>query len=219
MERIKGGSKFAFLIAMQWKPKYILLASCHAIVEAVALQLASPHATLFCLPSLNSTEHSSTDRGQTTAWHDGLMQMDVQPVRVSRQPMHSTEVLSDLSISWSRAPQAAIPAAPDMIVIPAEGEGAIQAVGSKLLHKCHIVVSQSYFAHLSSESAAELATAAAPAEAFLHMHVSGWELYAREMVMSSEQRPHLTGARSRWCEDCIPCDGHWALPIYCSGAL
>ena len=194
MERIKGGSKLAFLIAMHWKPKYILLASCHAIVEAVALKLVSPHATLFCLPSLNSIEQSITDRGQTTAWQDGLMQMDVEPVRVSRQPMHNMEVSSDLSISWSSAPQAAIPAAPDMIVIPAEGEGAIQAVGSMLMHECHIVVSQSYIAHLSSESAAELATAAAPAETFLHMHVSGWELYARETVVSSEQRLRLTGA-------------------------
>lgn len=196
IERSKDGSKLAFLSAMQWKPKYILLASCHAVVEAVALHLVSPHATLFCLPSLDSTEHSSTERGHTPAWQKYLVQMIVQPAQAPSKPTHNMGVSSDLSISWSHASQATIPATPDMIVIPAEGEGLIQAVGSMLLRECQIIVSQHYISRLSSESAAELAAelAASQEETFLHMHISGWEVYAREVVVSSEQRLHLTGA-------------------------
>ena len=189
-ERSKGGKSLAFLVNMHWKPKHILLASCNAIVEAAAIYLGSPHAIIYCLPS-DVTMQSETDTGRRPAWHKGLMQMDVRPVEVPRQPTHNTEATSDLSISWRHAMQDAIPAAPDMIVIPAEGEGAIQAVGSMLLHESHIIVSQHLISYLSQETAEELAAAPTHGQAFLHMHLSGWELYARETVVLSEQRTQL----------------------------
>ena len=51
LERSKGGSHLASLVNIPWKPKHTLLASCHAVVEAAALGLGSPQATLSCAPS------------------------------------------------------------------------------------------------------------------------------------------------------------------------
>ena len=53
------------------------------------------------------------------------MHMDVRPVEAYIKPTPETEASSDLSISWNHAAQAAIAAAPDMIVVPAERNGVI----------------------------------------------------------------------------------------------
>ena len=68
-------------------------------------------------------QQSGTDSGQCPDWQKGLMHMDVQPVEAYIKSTPKTEASSDLSISWSHAAQAAIPAAPDMIVVPAERNG------------------------------------------------------------------------------------------------
>ena len=50
-----------------------------------------------------------------------------------------------------------------------------------LLRNSHIVVLQHSISHLSTESAEELATAPTQGTIYiLHVHISGWELYARE---------------------------------------
>ena len=192
LERSKSGSHLAFLTNVQWKPKHILLASCHAVVEAAALHLVAPHATLLCLTSDNSTRQSHKHGGQSATWKRGLLRLDVRPVKATGLPTHNWEASSDLSISWSPAMQAAIPAVPDMIIVPAEGEGAMQAVGSSLLGSSHMTVSQHLISRLSAESAEELATAPAQGDLLLHMHISGWEVYAREMAVSTVSTEHRT---------------------------
>ena len=112
LERSKSGSHLAFLVNMKWKPEHILLASCHAVVEAAALHLVAPHATLLCLTSDNSTRQSHKHGGQSASWQKGLLRLDVRPVKAPGLLAHDREASSNLSISWSPATQAAIPAVP-----------------------------------------------------------------------------------------------------------
>ena len=99
-----------------------LLASCHAVVEAATLGLRSPQATLFCLPSDVDRQQLGTDRGQSQDWQKGLMYMGVRPVEANKdflKPTPEMEASTDLGISGHHGTHAAIPAAPDMIVVPA----------------------------------------------------------------------------------------------------
>ena len=157
-----------------------------SLAEAAAIHLASPEAFLLCLgPGINP-DQGQAGKEDSPAWQRELMHMEVQLVNSSRKVPRRMIASADLSISWSLARRADIPAAPDMIIVPAEGEGAVQSLGSTLLRDSQAIISEHLIEHLNRE-----ATDSSQSGRFLHMHISGWELYARQRIISSQKHSQM----------------------------
>ena len=170
----------------------ILLASCESSMEAATLSIALPSAKLFCLQpaetlSLGAREPADQDgaaASSTPEWHKQMMLMKVQHGHLS-DAMHAADIdeWQSLHISLDHARLHGIPGVFDVLIIPAEGRERLLSLDCALLQRSQLVVSEGIVErvriwNVSTPQQHEHSSLN------LHMHRSGWEVYAKHSLLS-----------------------------------
>ena len=202
LKRIRQGHDVAFLASMPWSAMHIgrvLLASCESHVEAATLSIVLPSARIFCLKPVSPEEgNESADQEQggkplLIDWPQLTMRMTVQ----RGQPLEAEQGTSvdqwehlhiDLDHAWPHS----VPKGFDMVVIPAEGRDLLQSLDPTLLHSSQIVVSEGLMdlSHIWKESMLQQQEPSSPE---LHMHRSGWDIYAKQSLFSIREEQSEAG--------------------------
>ena len=196
VERIKRGHDVAFLASTPWNLMHlgrVLLASCGSTVEAATLSIVLPSAKLFCLQSSTNRTHGARDpanweRSAESPLPDEHKQVMLMKVRQG-QSLHAVQATGrnewePLHISLNHAWPHSITKAFDLVIIPAEGRELLLSLDSALLHGSQIVVSEgvmepSNIWDMSDPQRQERSGLN------LHMHRSGWEIYAKHSLFDS----------------------------------
>ena len=198
LERVKRGHDLAFLASMPWNTIHldtVLLADCESSVEAATLSIALPSADLFCLRSVGdrslrargSADEEQGAKASMSDWHEQVMHVKVAKGQ-SVDALHAidTHEWEFLYIHLKHAGLYSIPQAFDIVVIPAEGREHLLSSEPSLLHSSQVVVSEDVIEHshiwdMSSQQQHELSESSLN----LHLHKSGWEVYAKHSLFSS----------------------------------
>ena len=203
IKRISNGRNLDFLGNMEWTPRHAILASCSAVAETAMIHLTFPQAALFCLQPSPAPENDSNSPGAASgrsqdhsvfpAWQRDLMHVHMRS-DAALGTLQNVEGSTGLSLDWSHVRQGALPQAYDLVVISFEAEEPLLLVQNALLLGGQAIVSETVLMYAIAESdAAEARQPAGHAEdTFVHMHISGWEVYVQERLISGERTPDLT---------------------------
>ena len=193
--RIRQGRHLAFLASMPWvamSMHRVLLASCGSIVEAATLSITLPAAILYCLQPVSSPIHHSGDRpadkepSTNATVPEGLELVKVMNVHkehaLNAMPATSAHEWELLRIGLDDIRPHNSPEAFDIVVIPAEGRDRVLSLDPALLQNSQVVVSEGI---IDCSQFWQISTPQQQERLNLHMHRSGWEIYAKHSAFSS----------------------------------
>lgn len=199
LERIRRGHDVAFLAGMPWNFMHlgrVLLANCGSHVEAATLSIVLPSANLFCLQPVSGhsigASNESTDEKQGTRsplpdWPELVMLMKVHRGQ-SLDAVHATggDEWEPVHIELVHAWRHIVPKAFDMVVIPAEGRELLLSLDPVLLLSSQVVVSEGV---MERSRIWDTSTPQQQDRSSLnvHMHRSGWEVYAKHSLFPSKE--------------------------------
>ena len=199
LERIKRGHDVAFLAGMPWNLTHlnrVLLASCKSKVEAATLSIALPLAKLFCLQPFSDGTLEASNVSASNLEHDAESPLSAWPGLILLMIVHrghsdaaqatGAGEWKTLHIDLVHARRQGVSRAFDMVVIPAEGQELLLSLDPALLHSSQIVVSEGVMerSHIWDTSAPQQQE---HSTLNLHMHRSGWEVYAKHTLFASRE--------------------------------
>lgn len=158
---------------------------------------------MFCLQPSTAPENDSNSSGSASGRSQDHVvfpewQRDLMHVRTRSDAalgtLQNMEGSTGLSINWSHVRQGAHPEAYDLVVVPLEAEEPLLLVKNALLLGGQAIVSEMVLMYaIADGDAAEARQPAGRAEdTFVHLHVSGWEVYVQEHLISGERTPDST---------------------------
>ena len=182
----------------------VLLASCGSSVEAATLSTALPSAMLYCLQpaayhaleaSNGSSEMSQGATSPPPDWHELIKHLTVYKGGSSDAAQAAGQDKREpLRIDLEDIGPHNVPKTFDIVVIPAEGRELLLSLNPALLHSSRVVLSQGVIERsriwdLSSLEQQEVSSMN------VHMHRSGWEVYAKHSLFSSKSKVRVGSAR------------------------